>query len=184
MLRRMRRLLGLLLVVAVVVAAVVVVLGNRSALADSRSRIDTRWSALRGPLDARYQKLAALNAVLAQDLVRGARLPSQLDAALRRWRTASSARDTEAAVEAANRLESLAGLARVTASSTDRLKTETRLQQAVTAFDAAAPPQAPVDAYNRAVRQYEHDRTSGVHRLTAGLLGFHARRTFEAVATG
>jgi hypothetical protein len=183
MLRRIRRLLGLLLILAVVVAAVVVVLGNRSALDHSRSRVDTRWSALRGPLDARYRQLAALNVVLAQDLSKGAALPTQLTAALRNWTDAAKARDTEAGVQAANQLESLAGLARATATSTDRLKSEARLQQAVAAFNRTTPPSATVDAYNAAVRTYEHDRTTGLRRLTAALFGYHARRTFEAVPT-
>jgi hypothetical protein len=180
----MRRLLVLLLILAVVVAAVVVVLGNRSALDHSRSRVDTRWSALRGPLDARYRQLAALDAVLAQDLGKGATLPTQLTAALRDWADATKGGDTEAGVQAANRLESLAGLARATATSTDRLKSEARLQQAVAAFNHTTPPQTTVDAYNAAVRGYEHDRTTGLHRLTAAVFGYHARRTFEAVPAG
>jgi hypothetical protein len=183
MLRRLRRLLVLLLVVAVVVAAVVVVLGNRAALDHARSRVDTRWSGLRGPLDVRYQRLAALDTVLAQDLADGAALPKQLDTALARWRDTSKTHDTEAAVEVANQLESLAALARATATSTDRLKAETKLQQAVAAFDRTTPPRARVDTYNTAVRQYEHDRTSGLHRLSARVFGYHARRTFEMVTT-
>jgi hypothetical protein len=183
MLRRMRRLLGLLLILAVVIAAVVVVLGNRSALDHSRSRVDTRWSGLRRPLDVRYGQLAALNTVLAQDLGKSAALPTQITAALRDWADATKAGDTEAGVQAANRLESLAGLARATATSTDRLKSEARLQQAVAAFNRTTPPQIAVDAYNAAVRTYEHDRTTGLRRLTAALFGYHARRTFEAVPT-
>jgi hypothetical protein len=178
----MRRLLVLLLVVAIVVAAVVVVLGNRSALDRARSRVDARWSALRTPLDGRYHQLAALNTVLAQDLSKGATLPAQITAALRDWTDAAKARDTEAGVEAANRLESLAGLARVTATSTDRLKSEARLQRAAAAFNRTTPPQPVVDAFNAAVRGYEHDRTTGLHRLAAALFGYHARRTFEAVS--
>lgn len=181
MLRRLRRLLVLLLVVAIVVAAAVVVLGNRSALAHARTRIDTRWSALRVPLDLRYRSLATLSTVLGQDLGRSATLPGQLNTALSRWSAALKAHDTEGGVEIANRLEGLAGLARVTATSTDRLKADSNLGRAVTAFNRTTPPAPVVNAYNTAVRDYEHDRTSGVRRLTAALFGYDARRTFELV---
>jgi hypothetical protein len=183
MLRRLRRLLVLLLVLVLVVAAVVVVFGNRSALGHARTRIDARWASLRAPLDARYHSLSLLGAALGQDVGRGAALPSRLNRALSRWSRASQARDAATGVEVANELEGLAGLVRVTATSTDRLKADARLGRAVTAFNGTVPPAATVNAYNAAVRAYEHDRTSGVRRLTAALFGYDARRTFELVAT-
>lgn len=184
MFRRLRRLFVALVVLIIVIVALVVVLGNRSALDHARSRVDARWTALRAPVEPRYKQLAVLNTALANDLGANAVVPARLRAALARWNTlvAPGHRDPEAEVAAADPIEGLAGLARVTAQSSDRLKADQALQAALVDFDKTAPPRLLIDSYNAAVRTYEHDRTTGVRRLAAALFGYHARRTFEPAA--
>jgi hypothetical protein len=169
-------------VVLVVVAAVVVVAGNRSSLDHARTRIDARWTPLRDPLNVRYQRLATVSRALATDLGSSSSLPKRLDDAIARWNLRARTDDTEGGVRAANDLEGLAALARVTATSTDRLRGDRALQQAVNSFAAAGPQRATIDAYNAAVHAYEHDRTTGIRRVTAAIFGYDARRTFQPAA--
>jgi hypothetical protein len=185
MFRRLRRLFVALVLLIIVIVAVVVVLGNRSALNHARSRVDTRWTALRAPLQSRYAQLDVVNDALAKDLGAATGVPARLTKALREWNrlTAPGRRDPAAEVAAADELEGLAAVERVTARSSDRIKADQALQTAAANFDKTAPPAALVDAYNGAVRTYEHDRTTGVRRLTATLFGYGSRRTFEPAPT-
>ncbi len=183
MLRRARRLLVLLVVLVVFVAAAAVVLGSRPALDHARTKIDDRWAALRTPLSARYEKLGAVTVALAADVGRDHTLPRELTAALTRWNALMRRHDPGAEVETANQLEGLASRATTTAQSTDKLRGDANLQQAVQSFMKASVPRADVDAYNAAVNGYQHDRTSGIRRLTASLFGYGPRRTFEPVTS-
>jgi hypothetical protein len=185
MFRRLRRLFVALVVLIIVIVAVVVVLGNRSALDHARSRVDTRWSALRFPLQPRYGRLAVVGDALAKDLGANAGVPVRLRTSLREWNTLiePTHRDPGAEVAVADQLEGLAALVHITAQSSDRIKADQVLQAAVVDFDKTAPPHGLVDLYNEAVRAYEHDRTTGVRRLAAALFGYHSRRTFEPAAT-
>ena len=47
--------------------------------------------------------------------------------------------------------------------------------QAIADFNGTAPPQALVQAYNRAVRAYEHDRNDSLRKPVAKLFGYDAR---------
>jgi hypothetical protein len=185
MFRRLRRLFVALVLLIIVIVAVVVVLGNRSALDHARTRVNTRWSALRGPLQPRYVRLAVVGDALAKDLGANAGAPARLSATLRQWNTlvTPTHRDPGAEVAVADQLEGLAALVHITAQSSDRIKADQALQAAVVDFDKTAPPRGLVDLYNAAVRAYEHDRTTGVRRLPAALFGYHSRRTFEPAAT-
>ncbi len=184
MFRRLRRLIVALVLLIIVVVAMVVVLGNRSALDKARSRADARWSALRVPLQPRYARLAAIGDALAKDLAPNSGVPARLATALQRWNSymAPARHDPAAEVTVADQLEGLAALAHVTAVSSDRIKADQAVQTAIAEFDKTAPPRALVDTYNAAVRSYEHDRTTGIRRLTAAVFGYHSRRTFELAA--
>jgi hypothetical protein len=181
MLRRARRLLVLLAVLVVIVVAVAVVLGSRPALDHARTRIDDRWASLRAPLDTRYRALAPVADAHGAELGRDHGLPHDLSSTLARWNTLRRGDDASAQVDTANTLEGLASRATVTAQSSDRLRGDATLQRAVQAFAATALPKTDVDAYDSAVRAYQHLRTSGIRRLTASLFGYGPRRTFEAV---
>jgi hypothetical protein len=181
MLRRARRLLVLLAVLVVIVAAVAVVLGSRPALDHARTRIDDRWTALRAPLDARYRALAPVAVALGAELGADHGLPHDLSTALARWNTLGRGKDAGAQVDTANELEGLASRATATAQSSDKLRGDAGLQRAVQAFAATSLPRTDVDAYDSAVRTYQHLRTSGVRRLTASLFAYGPRRTLEAV---
>ena len=185
MFRRLRRLIVALVLLIIVVVAMVVVLGNRSALDKARSHVDTRWSALRTPLQPRYARLAAVGDALAKDLAPNSGVSARLGTALRTWNSymAPGHHDPGSEVTVADQLEGLAALAHVTAQSSDRIKADQAVQTAIAEFDKTAPPRALVDVYNAAVRTYEHDRTTGIRRLTAAVFGYHAQRTFEPAAT-
>jgi hypothetical protein len=45
----------------------------------------------------------------------------------------------------------------------------------VQAYDQAIVPEPAVQAYNRAVRAYEDDRSGFVERVVAGALGYESR---------
>jgi hypothetical protein len=49
------------------------------------------------------------------------------------------------------------------------------LTSAIVEFNAAAPPQPLIAAYNRAVRAYEDDRNNALRKPVARVFGFDAR---------
>lgn len=185
MFRRFRRLIVALVLLIIVIAVAAVVLGNRSALDGARSRVDQRWAALRPPLQARYAKLAVVADALAKDVGPTERVPAQITRALKQWNAlmAPGHQNPAAEVAIADDLEGLAAVAHTTAQSSDRIKADQAVQSAVADFDKTAAPAALVDDYNAAVRTYEHDRTSGLRRVTAAVFGYGSRRTFEPAPT-
>jgi len=165
------------LAIAGAVAAVVLI---EPDLSDARDRVDHRWTPLREPLDARYQALGGVATAL-HDAGEGDRaVTTDLDSVLARWSKLAlrGPTHTDPAREAAtaNELEALARRVRANIAGSDRLTANTALGAAMGAFDQAVPP-APraIEAYNRAVRQYEHERSGTINRLVAAALGYDAR---------
>src|SRR5437868_1003253 len=114
-----------LLVALLVAGAVVLVLVERPELRDDRAAVDHRWTALRAPLQARYDKLGA--ALAALRFVGGAdrSVVKELGPELDRWNRLRRASDpnADAATEAstANRLEGLGARLRADVLASDRL---------------------------------------------------------------
>ena len=180
MFRRFRRLIVALVLLIIVIAVAAVVLGNRSALDGARSRVDQRWAALRPPLQARYAKLAVVADALAKDVGPTERVPAQITRALKQWNALMAPGHQNPAAEVA-----IAGAPYTVLRDAVHIH-PTRaeaVQSAVADFDKTAAPVALVDAYNAAVRTYEHDRTSGLRRVTAAVFGYGSRRTFEPAPT-
>jgi hypothetical protein len=175
--RRVRWILLLVvaLVVAVVAAAFFLV---RPGLDDSRDRVDARWTPLRPSLIARYQALGGVETAL-QAVAADRAITKDLGEGLERWdRLAlNGPRHTDAGAEAvaANDLEALARRARANLVGSARLANDPGLRDALAAFDAAVVPPDTVDAYNRAVRSYEDERSGFFEGIVAGLLGYDSR---------
>jgi hypothetical protein len=175
--RRLRWIL--LLVVALVVAAVLAAAFLvRPGLEDSRDRVDARWTPLRPSLIARYDALGgvetALSAVAADRAV-----TNDLQAELEQWDelALNGPRHTDPGAEAlvANQLEALARRVRANLFASPRLANDPALQLAMAAFDQAVVAPAAVNAYNRAARAYEDERSGFVEGIVAGVLGYDSR---------
>jgi len=176
----MRRLRWILLLVVALVVAVVAAGAFlvRPGLEDSRDRVDARWTPLRPSLIARYEALGgvetALDAVAADRAV-----AKDLAAQLERWDelALNGPQHTDAGAEAivANELEALARRVRANILASPRLGNDPALQEAMVAFDQAVVPPAAVDAYNRAVRAYEDERSGFFEGIVASVLGYETR---------
>jgi hypothetical protein len=174
--RRSSPLMRLLVLVisALLTGSLVLGLGSRSDLRQARRRVTVAWTALRPPLEKRYQALARARDVVRDRLGRTP-LAGELDTALTRWR---SRRDVDGAASAANRLEGLAGRLAAMADSSPRLRSSPEVSAALGAVERA-DPRAARQAYNRAVDGYEDVRGGFPRRLVAGALGYGAALTVE-----
>jgi hypothetical protein len=161
-----------------VVTAVVTV---QPDLSDARDRVDLRWTALRAPLDTRYQALAGVATALHDAGAGDRAVTTALDDTLARWSKLAlrGPKHTDIALEAktANDLEALARRVTANINASDRLHANEALGAAKLAFDQAVPEGfVPMKkAYNRAVRQYEQERSGTIHRLVAAALGYDPR---------
>jgi hypothetical protein len=171
-------LVAVLLVVAVVavVAALALV---RPGLEDGRDRVDQRWTPLRPALIARYDALEGVATALADGGAGDRTVTTDLENALARWQryAVRGPKHTNPATEVtiANSLEELARRVLANLIASAKLRTNEPLQIAVQAYDQAIVPEPAVQAYNRAVRAYEDDRSGFVERVVAGALGYESR---------
>jgi hypothetical protein len=169
--RVLRRVLPLA-VILFVVAAIAMVLSTRPALHDKRADVDARWDALAGPLDTRYDQLAA-----AADAVRNAPgsigdLVGQIDDAKRTWdRQRERGSGVESQVKAANTLEGLGRRLVTTVRASARLNGDPAVKSAVDTFANAAAPE-PLPRFDAAVRAYEDKRGGPLRRTVAAILGY------------
>jgi hypothetical protein len=176
----MRRLRWILLLVVVLVAAAVAAGAFlvRPGLDDARNRVDARWTPLRPALIARYEALegvaGALDAVAPDRAV-----TADLGAELERWNrlALNGPRHTDPGAEAttANDLEALARRVRANIAGSAKLASDPTLQVSMAAFDQAVVAPDQVDAYNRAVRAYEDERSGFLEGIVAGILDYESR---------
>jgi hypothetical protein len=174
--RRIRWIL-LALIVVLVAGAAALFLTQQPKLDDARAKVDTAWKPLRAPdqLVLRYQKLdAALNAFDAaggQDRD----VSKDLHAALAAWAAALRQGDEGKQVRAANRVEAEGTRLVANGLGSERLKGDAAVAGSLATFASTVPNPALVDAYNRAVHDYEDDRTSTLAQPVARVFGFDAR---------
>jgi hypothetical protein len=174
----MRRLLVLVVVVVVVGGIGAYMAAERPKLDDARAATTRRWTALRAPLQERYQKLdAALAALVAAGGKRNVteELTDRLEAWRPRARVPDGRADVDAEAHLANELEGLGARVAALATGSARLKANEALGAAVAGYASTTPPPEAVRAYNRAVRQYQRTRTSAFRELVARVLGFDER---------
>jgi len=148
-------------------------------LGAARDRVDIRWAPLREPLATRYEALAGVATAL-HDAGAGDRAATlALDNALARWSKLAlqgpEHTDPAREAKAANELEALARRVRANIAGSDRLNANEALGAAVLTFDQAVVPVPTITQYNRAVRQYERERSGTINRLVAAALGYDAR---------
>jgi hypothetical protein len=179
----MRRRAKWFLIVAVLVIVGVVAAGALMApdIADARDRVDERWRLLREPLAERYEALAAVAAAMHTAGAGDRAVTIDLDATLARWEKLAligpTRADTAKEATTANELEALARRLEANINRSDRLEADQALGAAKQAFDLTYSEDfvPNIDAYNRAVRGYERERSGALHRLVAGVLGYDAR---------
>ena len=175
--RRFRWILLLVvaLLVAVVAAAFFLV---RPGLDDSRDRVDARWTPVRPSLIARYQALGGVETAL-QAVAADRAITEDLQAGLQRWNelALNGPRHTDPGAEAvaANDLEALARRVRANLVGSARLANDQALKDALAVYDQAVVPPPTVEAYNRAARAYEDERSGFLEGIVAGVLGYDSR---------
>jgi hypothetical protein len=174
--RRTRWIL-LVLIVVLVGGAIALVVVERPKLDDARTAVDVHWKPLRAPeqLPARYQKLN--DAVNAFDAAGGAGrgVSKDLHAALTSWQRALRDGSAGAQVKAANALEAQGTRLVANALGSERIGSVDAVSSSLGQYAVTRPPAALVRAYNRAVHDYEDERTGILQRPVARLLGYHAR---------
>jgi len=178
MARRVRR-LAVVVLALLVVGAIALVLTTRPKLQDARGGVDRAWTPLRGPLSERYAKLAEAN---AQRVAAGGGerdVSRALGLRLGRWgelrRAGDGDADADAEAQTADQLEGLATRLQAVVSSSDRLRGSDALTQAIAAFQGTAPPPPAVTTYNRAVRDYEDERSGLLRSPVASVFGYDSR---------
>jgi len=174
--RRIRWIL-LALVVVIVGGAVALVLTQQPKLDDAQTKVDDSWKPLRAPdqLTLRYQKLegalSAFDAAGGQDRD----VSRDLHAALDRWTRARRGDDAGEQADAANAVEAQGTRLLANALGSERLKQDKAVTDSLAAFATTTPNAALVAAYNRAVRDYEDERTGTLAQPVAKVFGFDAR---------
>jgi hypothetical protein len=175
--RRLRWIL-LAVLVALVAAVATAVIVEKPTLDDDEQAVDARWGDLRDALRPRYEALdqavTTLGAIGESDRAVTQDLTTELAA----WTDALDGGSATRQTEIANRVEGQARRLRANVFASPRLAQSTELASAIDEFGAAEPAAELVDAYNRAVRTYEDDRTDTFRRVVAVLFGFGARPLF------
>jgi hypothetical protein len=167
---RVLRVLLPFLLALVVVAVLVLVFTARPNLEHAKSNVNKQWAPLERTLTARYFVLATANASVHNTPGPVHQLVPGMDAALSRW---SALKGTHAAiaakVQAANTLESLGRRLVGAARRSPRVQGDARAK--IDAYATAAVPPAAA-AFDRAVRNYQRERTGPAKGTLASLLGY------------
>ena len=172
--RRLPWILAVLLVL-VIGGGVALVVVQKPALDDARDAVDSQWKPLRAPLVTRYERLDAARTELIAAGAGDRDVAKDLGSDLTTWKKAVATGSPGTQVEAANRLEAQSKRLAANVLGSPRLRDVESLTQAITDFSSTAPPQALIEAYNRAVRAYEHDRNDTLRKPVAKLFGYDAR---------
>jgi hypothetical protein len=177
--RRTRWIL-LALIVVIVGGAIALVVVQQPKLDDARTKVDDTWKPLRAPdqLVLRYQKLEG--ALTAFDAAggQGRDVSTDLHAALDAWAKALRDGDAASQAPAANTVEAQGTRLVANTLGSQRLSADKAVTDSLVQFANAKPTEDLVDAYNRAVRAYEDERTGTLSQPVARVLGFDARPVF------
>jgi hypothetical protein len=170
--------ISIVLLVLVVGAAVALVVTEKPTLDDGRDAADTRWTALRAPLTARYSQLDGAVAAFAAAGGGDRSVAKDLHADLDAWKKAIADDDPEREVAIANRLEGDGRRLRANILASPRIAQVEDVVAKIAAFDGSVPDVTAVRAYNTAVRQYEHDRDATFRSIVARTFGFASRPVY------
>jgi hypothetical protein len=175
----------LALVVVLVGGAAALYLTQQPKLDDAETKVDAAWKPLRAPdqLVLRYQTLdgalSAFDAAGGQDRD----VSKDLHAALDAWTAALRDSDARTQVRAANRVEAQGTRLVANGLGSERLRGDAAVTGSLAKFATTVPNADLVTAYNRAVRDYEDERTGALAQPVARVFGFDARPVL-ALGTG
>lgn len=178
MLRRLRRIL-FAVVLALTTATVLLVVAVRPALQDATDTVQERWEPLRDPLGTRYAALGRVAETLQAAGAGDRSVSRELRDRLALWNLLRVTTDAAGQAATAADLEGLAARVRVTTREVDRLAVQTEIAEAMRAFDATAPTENLVRAYNRSVLDYERRRRAPLRSIVADLDGYGPRRSLQ-----
>jgi hypothetical protein len=167
----------LALVVLLVGGVVALVVTQQPKLDDARTKVDAAWNPLvaTDQLPLRYQTLTG--ALSAFDAAGGADrdVSKDLHAALKAWDAAVKDGGAGAQATAANTVEAQGTRLNANALGSQRLAADKAVTDSLVKYAQTVPKPELVTAYNRAVRDYEDERTGALAQPVARLLGFDAR---------
>jgi len=176
---------GLILLIVfgvIAVAFAVIVFMGRSSLSEEQAKVEDRWATLRAPLTTRYLAVGEVNA-LAKEVGGDREVVRELDGALIQWRETGArgrtARDPQAEVRLANRIEGLTGRLSASIKSVPKLSANADLVKAAEALPPTVPSTRLIDPYNRAVRSYKNTLDTLRNRPAAVLFGFRPQDAYE-----
>jgi hypothetical protein len=174
---RRTRWIILALLVVIVAGVAALVFTQQPKLDDARNNVDTTWKPLRAQdqLVVRYQKLQGALSAFDAAGGKGRGVSTDLHAALDRWNTTLQGDDAGAQAAAANAVEAQGTRLVANANGSERMKDDRAVIDAVLGFTTSTPKPEFVAAYNRAVRDYEDERTGALAQPVARILGFDAR---------
>jgi len=178
MVRRIRR-ISFTVLLALTTATVVLVVAVRPALQDATDTVQERWEPLRRPLGARYAALGRVAETLGAAGAGDRSVARELRDGLALWNLLRVTTDAAGQAAAAADLEGLAARVRATTQEVDRLAAQPEIAEAMRGFDATAPEEELVRAYNRSVLEYERRRRAPLRSIVADLDGYGPRRSLQ-----
>jgi hypothetical protein len=178
---RVLRVLFPFLVALLVVAVLVLVFTAKPNLQHAKSNANKQWAPLERALTTRYFVLAAANAAVHNTPGPVHQLVPSMDAALSRWSTLERTHaSTAAKVQAANTLEALGRRLVAAARRSPRVQGDARAK--IDAY-ATAPVPPTAAAFDRAVRNYQRERTGPAKGTLASVLGYDEIVAYDATGS-
>ena len=167
---RVLRVLLPFLIALLVVAVLVLVFTARPNLQHAKSNVNKQWVPLESKLTARYFVLATANAAVRNTPGPVHQLVASMDTALGRWSALERTHGSIAAkIQAANTHEGLGRRLVAAARHSPRVQGDVRAKIDQYA-NSAVPPAA--FTFDRAVKDYQRERTGPAKGTLANLLGY------------
>jgi hypothetical protein len=179
---RLLRIFIPLLLVAAIIAGIVVVVTSRSQLRSSRRQVEDTWKPLRNGLDERYGALAIANTSVNSVPGPLHAISTKVSSAEADWQRVEQSGSVSSQVNAANTLDSLGRRLVIAARAAPRLVGQTAKLNAI-AFYAGLKSPASADAFNKAVADFENERTRPAKSVAARILGYDSIPTYSTTGT-
>lgn len=159
---------------ALIGGLIALVITGSGLLRSDRQALDSRWTTLRAPLDARYSALR--DAATVVDRVGSDRsVTGDISSTYRSWQLARQRKNPDVEVATANTLEGLGRRLEANVAASAKLRDNADVTSALAAYTQQTPPEPLTDAYDSAADRYAQHRTHIRARLAAALFGYDAR---------
>jgi hypothetical protein len=185
---RVLRVLLPIAIVLAIVAGVAAVLSARPDLQRAERDVDHAWTPVAQGLAPHYRLLSTADDKLVTIPGPSRDIANEVRAALARWNSVSSSGSVTTQVRAANTLEALGRRLVAAARVSKRAQADAATRNAVEEY--AADPvyasgnvAAAVTAFNKAVMEYEQQRTGPVRGVVATLMGDREIPAFTRIPT-